>query len=323
MNRILSVAGARRRLRILTWHVHGNYLFNLTQVPHEFWLVTDSARSTHHSGKSGTLPWGANVHEAHVDALASMEFDLVLYQSRQAWEEDRHRWLTSAQQRLPRIVLEHDPPQESPTNTRHWCDDPDALLVHVTDFNALMWDSGRTPFQVVEHGVKLLHPQPWTGALAQGLVVVNNLPRRGRRLGYDIWQDMSAQVPLTLVGMGSEQAGGLGDVSQQALPAMMAQHRFFFHPIRYTSLGLAAIEAMLTGLPVVGLATTELVTVIDSGCNGFIDTRPAQLLRVMQQLLKDRGLAREWGEAGRQTALERFSIERFIADWLQVFQQVV
>ena len=33
------------RLRILTWHVHGNYLWYLTQVPHEFYLVTDAARS--------------------------------------------------------------------------------------------------------------------------------------------------------------------------------------------------------------------------------------------------------------------------------------
>ena len=25
-----------RRLRILTWHVHGNYLYALGQVPHDF-----------------------------------------------------------------------------------------------------------------------------------------------------------------------------------------------------------------------------------------------------------------------------------------------
>jgi glycosyltransferase involved in cell wall biosynthesis len=31
--------------------------------------------------------------------------------------------------------------------------DPSALLVHVTDFNRLMWDSGETPSTVVEHGV--------------------------------------------------------------------------------------------------------------------------------------------------------------------------
>ena len=76
----------RRRLRILTWHVHGNYLWYLTQVPHEFYLVTDAERSTHHSGRSGTLPWGDNVHEAPVDRIRDMAFDVVLFQSRAAWE---------------------------------------------------------------------------------------------------------------------------------------------------------------------------------------------------------------------------------------------
>jgi hypothetical protein len=72
----------RRKLRVLTWHVHGNYLYYLTQVPHDFFLVVDDARSTQHSGRSGTLPWGDNVHEAHVDRIAGMAFDVVLYQSR-------------------------------------------------------------------------------------------------------------------------------------------------------------------------------------------------------------------------------------------------
>jgi hypothetical protein len=31
----------RKRLRILTWQVHGNYLYSLTQVPHDFYLLTD------------------------------------------------------------------------------------------------------------------------------------------------------------------------------------------------------------------------------------------------------------------------------------------
>lgn len=313
---------ARQRLKILTWHVHGNYLYNLTQVPHDFWLVTDARRSLHRTGRSGTLPWGDNVHEARAEALEAMSFDLVLYQARQAWDQDRHTLLSAAQRRLPRIVLEHDPPLESPTNTRHWCDDPQALLVHVTPYNALMWDNGTTPVRVVEHGVRILNPQPWTGELAQGLVVVNNIQRRGRRLGLDIWAEMATRLPLCLVGMGSQQAGGLGEVQQQRLPAMMARHRFFFHPVRHTSLGLAVVEAMLVGLPVVGLATTELVTVIDSGRNGYVDTRPDRLADVMARLVQDRGLAAQWGQAGQRTAQERFSIERFIDDWLDTFDHV-
>lgn len=311
----------RRKLRVLTWHVHGNYLYNLTQVPHAFWLVTDTARSTHHSGRSGSLPWGPDVHEAPLAQIQSMEFDVVLYQSRQAWETDRHL-LSAAQQRLPRIVLEHDPPQDSPTNTLHWCQDPQALLVHVTHFNALMWDNGVTPFRVVEHGVKPLADHVWSGELAQGLVVVNNIGRRGRRLGLDVWQQAAAQVPLCLVGMGSKDVGGAGEVAQQALPELMARHRFFFHPVRYTSLGLAVIEAMMMGLPVVGLATTELATVITSGKNGFIDNRMDRLVETMQLLLLDRGLAAEWGSQGRRLARERFAIERFASDWSRVLEEV-
>jgi glycosyltransferase involved in cell wall biosynthesis len=307
---------------VLTWHVHGNYLYYLTQVPHEFFLVTDAARSAHHTGRSGTLPWGDNVHEIDVDAVASANIDVVLYQSRGAWLDERPRLLTAAQQRLPRIYLEHDPPQSHPTDSRHWVDDAGALLVHVTHFNALMWDSGATPTRVIEHGVRLLNDTAYDGKRASGLVVVNNLDRRGRRLGHDVYEEVARRVPLALVGMGSERCGGEGEVDNAELPARMAAHRFFFNPIRYTSLGLAVIEAMMTGAPVVGLATTELTSVIRSDENGLIDTRLDRLVDGMRRLLDDPAEARRLGAAGRRTANERFGIDRFVADWLNAFDAV-
>jgi hypothetical protein len=311
-----------RRLRVLTWHVHGNYLYNLTQVPHDFYLVRDAERSPHHSGRSGTLPWGDNVHDAPVEELQRMPFDVVLYQSRGAWERERQTLLSPAQQALPRIVLEHDPPLESPTDTLHWCQDPGALLVHCTAFNKLMWDNGVTPTRIVEHGVKMLAEVPWRGDVERGIVVVNHIAERGRRLGVDVWREVSAQVPLTLVGMGSAGIGGAGEVKQQELPGVLAQHRFFFNPIRFTSLGLAIVEAMMAGVPVVGLATTELVTVIDSGRNGYVDTRIDRLVEAMRMLLRDHALAAEWGAAGQRDARERFGIERFVDDWLDAFASV-
>jgi glycosyltransferase involved in cell wall biosynthesis len=318
----LPSASAGRRLRILTWHVHGNYLYYLTQVPHDFWLVTDAARSTHHAGRSGTLPWGDHVHEADVERIREMDFDVVLFQSRAAWDDEQHRILSEAQRRLPRIYLEHDPPQEHPTNTRHWVDDPDVLLVHVTHFNALMWDVGRTPVQVIEHGVKPLVEAPWNGERECGLVVVNNLDRRGRRLGLDVYRDVAAKVPLTLVGMGSERVSGAGEVAQHALPGVMADHRFFFNPIRWTSLGLALVEAMHVGMPIVALATTELPGVLRDGENGFIDTRVDRLVEAMRRLLAEPALARRVGAAARATALERFHIDRFVDDWRAAFTAV-
>jgi glycosyltransferase involved in cell wall biosynthesis len=312
----------QRRLRILTWHVHGNYLYNLTQVPHDFWLATDAARSMHHSGRSGTLPWGSNVHEAPVEQLRDLPFDVVVFQSRHEWDEAQHRILGEAQRRLPRIYIEHDPPQQHPTDTRHWVADPNVLLVHVTPFNALMWDSGPTPTRVIEHGIKPLQQAHYSGHIERGVVVVNNLATRGRRLGLDVYREAAARVPLTLFGMDSTAAGGDGEVVNDRLPGVMAAHRFFFNPIRWTSLGLAIIEAMMVGVPIVGLATTELVTVIRNGENGFIDTRLDRLVDSMRALLADPGLARELGAAGQRTALERFGIERFVADWMAAFAAV-
>jgi glycosyltransferase involved in cell wall biosynthesis len=88
-----------------------------------------------------------------------------------------------------------------------------------------------------------------------------------------------------------------------------------FSPVRYGSLGLAVIEAMMVGLPIVALATTEMATVIENGASGFIDTRLAPLLAGMQELVRNPGLARQLGARARQQALERFNIERFSADW--------
>ena len=312
-----------RRLRILTWHVHGNYLYYLTQVPHDFYLVVDAARSTHHTGRSGSLPWGANVHEAPASALRDMQFDLVLHQSRDTWEVDRLTLLSEAQRRLPCVYLEHDPPQEHPTDTRHWAANAGTALVHVTDFNALMWDSTSAAItRVIDHGVLPLTDARYSGERESGIVVVNNLDLRGRRLGNDVYADMARRIPLVLVGMGSERCGGEGEVPNRALPARVAQHRFFFNPIRYTSLGLAVIEAMMVGTPVVGLATTELVTVIRNGENGFVDTRLDRLEDAARCLLRDPGLAREMGAAGRRSAVGRFAIGRFVDDWLVLLREL-
>jgi glycosyltransferase involved in cell wall biosynthesis len=80
---------------------------------------------------------------------------------------------------------------------------------------------------------------------------------------------------------------------------------------------------MELGLPVVALATTELVTVIKDGENGFIDTNVGNLIRRMQELLADPEEARLMGEAGRRKVRERFGLERFVADWDAAFDEAL
>ena len=120
-----------RRYRILTWHVHGNYLYYLSHAPHDFHVLSKPGRGPGYSGRIGSLPWGDNVIDCPVATLPGREFDCVLYQSREHYLNDRESGLSVTQRRLPAIYLEHDPPLQHPTNTRHPVADPNVLVVHV------------------------------------------------------------------------------------------------------------------------------------------------------------------------------------------------
>lgn len=311
-----------RTLDILTWHTHGSYLYYLSQAPHRFHVVSRPGRPPGYGGRCGDVPWGDNVIDLPSAQVRRRHFDCIIYQDDPQYFRDQYELLTPEQRRLPRIYIEHDTPRPHATDTLHPVDDPGLLLVHVTPYNALMWDSGRTPHMVIEHGVRVPAGIAYRGGRERGLVVVNHLARRGRRLGADLYAAARARVPLDLVGMGSDELGGLGEIAHGRLPEVMADYRLFFHPARYTSLGLAVIEAMMVGLPVVGLATTELPTVIENGRSGFIDTRPELLIDAMRTLLREPELARELGARGRAVALERFHIDRFVADWNRALTRV-
>ena len=311
-----------RPLRVLTWHIHGSYLYYLTHAHQEFFVPSRPGRPDGYAGRTPSYPWPDNLHEVPAEEVQNLEFDCVLFQSHKNYLEDQYDILTEAQRRLPRIYLEHDPPREHPTDTRHPVDDPDVLLVHVTHFNDLMWDSNRTPTHIIEHGVVIPDGVRWTGELPRGVVVVNNMRLRGRRLGLDIFEQARREVPLDLVGMGWQEVGGLREVRHRDLAEFSSHYRFFFNPIRYTSLGLAVCEAMMLGMPVVGLATTEMVAVVENGVSGFLDTDVGRVIAAMRELLDDPGLARHLGEGARRTAWERFAIGRFARDWDETFARV-
>lgn len=310
-----------RRKRVLTWHVHGNYLYYLTQANHDFYLPIKPGRPEGYGGRAGTLPWRDNIYEVPADEVRDCPFDVILYQSHKNYLEDRHELLSAEQIKLPQVYLEHDPPREHPTDTKHPVDDPKMLLVHVTHFNRLMWDNNRTPTTVIEHGVIAPEGVTYSGVLERGISVVNNIARRGRRTGADVFETARRRVPLDLVGMNAADLDGLGEIPYNQLLPFESQYRFFFNPIRYTSLGLAVCEAMLIGMPVVGLATTEMAAAVQNGVTGYVDTNLDRIIEAMQELLADPDKAQRMGHAAQDYAQEHYNIQRFAQDWDRVFAQ--
>lgn len=307
-------------MKIFTWHIHGSYLFYLSQGNYDIYIPIKPEKNEGYYGRGETFPFGKNVIEIPHEEIKNYQFDCILFQTNQNYLVDQYEILSEEQRALPKVYLEHDPPRQHPTDTHHIINDPNITLVHVTHFNRLMWDNGNTPTVVIEHGVTD-HGPIYEGDLSKGIVVINNLPARGRLLGFDIFKTVRKKVPVDLVGMGTGD-WGLDEVLHPQLPAFQSKYRFFFNPIRYTSLGLAICEAMMMGIPVVGLATTELSAVIRNGENGFIHTDVDYLIRKMQELLDDSELAATIGAKGRKTAKVLFNINRFTAEWEQLFQSV-
>jgi hypothetical protein len=311
----------RKRLRVLTWHAHGNYLWYLSQTPHDFYVPVKAGRPHPYGGLAGAFPWPPNLHEIPAERVSRERFDCVLMQLERNLITDQFEILCSAQDGVPRIYLEHDPPLAHPFAQRHSVDDPNVLVVHVTPWNAIMWDSGRSPVRVIEHGVVMPDDIRNTGELGRGICAINNLYERGRRMGADVFCFARTEVPIDLVGMNSTALGGVGEVSPPSLASFQARYRFAFSPVRQTSMALAIIEAMMIGLPVVGLATGELASVIVNGESGYVDTDLGQVLDAARLLIRDRGEARRLGRGARRTARERYDIGRFTREWDAVLSE--
>jgi glycosyltransferase involved in cell wall biosynthesis len=311
-----------RRLNILMWHIHGSYLNAITRVEHNWYLPVMPGRPEGYGGR-GLYDLPDHVREVPAEEVRELELDLVIFQTPTNYLQDQYAILTPQQRSLPRIYLEHNTPKPHPTDSSHPLADPSVLLVHVTHYNQRMWDNHDLPSIVIEHSVSIDPTISYTGEKEAGITVINGMQARPRITGLDLFLSLREDLPLELCGMQTEELGGMGDIKYRELHRVMAQYRFLFSPIRYTSLPLAVIEAMTIGMPVVALATTELPAVIEHGQNGYCSCDLEELRAGMRRLLDDPAEARRLGANARETARTRFSLDRFARAWNAAFQRAI
>jgi hypothetical protein len=308
-------------VKVFLWHVHGGYTNSFVRGGHEYLMPVLPERGPDGLGRSRTFDWPDSVAEVTPDEARDMEVDVLILQRPEELEL-AERWLGRKPGRdVPALYLEHSLPQGRIGEMRHpAADRADLLLVHVTHFNELFWDAGTTATRVIEHGI--VDPgYRYSGELARAAVVVNDPVRRGRVTGTDLLPALNGQVPIDLFGMGTDELGGLGDVKPPHLWDEMARRRVYVHPIRWTSLGFSLLEAMHLGMPVVALATTEVVEAVPAEA-GVLSTRVETLAKGIRRLVEHPGDARRSGRAGRAAVLARYGLDRFLAEWDELLAEV-
>jgi hypothetical protein len=319
-------------MRVLLWHVHGSWTTSFVQGDHDYLVPVNPDRDADGLGRARTWDWPASVTEVPLDRLAEAEPDVVVLQRPRDLELARRHLRREPGADVSAVWVEHNTPRGDVGDARHPLADRDDIPVaHVTHFNRVFWDCGRAPTTVVEHGI--VDPGlRYTGELARAAVVVNEPVRRGRITGTDLLPFFADHAPLDVFGMAVDGLGRhLGvdadrlaehlDVPQHEMHDQLAARRVYLHTIRWTSLGLSLLEAMHLGMPVVVLAATEAHEAVPEGA-GVVSTRLDVLGRALRALAHQPELAREVGLRARRAALDRYGLQRFLADWDRLLKEV-
>jgi len=310
-------------MNVLHWHVHAAWTTSFLRGPHTYLLPLLPGTPADGRGRAQTYPWPDRAIEVTPDELRERadEIDVVVLQ-RPHEVELCEEWTGRRPGRdVPAVLVEHNAPQGRIAEMRHPLAGQDAIpVVHVTHFNALFWDTGAAPVRVVEHGI--LDPgERYTGELERAAVIVNEARRRGRVTGTDLLEPLGRAAPIDLFGIDAASLGGIEDLPWAQLHTAVARRRAYLHPVRWTSLGLSLLECMHLGMPVVALGTTEVREAVPDAA-GFVSNRLDVLQAGLRELMADPDQARERGRAARAAALQRYSLERFLADWEAVLAEV-
>ncbi|MDP2921597.1 MAG: glycosyltransferase family 4 protein [Candidatus Omnitrophota bacterium] len=107
--------------------------------------------------------------------------------------------------------------------------------------------------------------------------------------------------------------------------ALAVMDVFMFTPARREGLGLALLEALSAGKPVVATDVGGISSIVKDNVNGFLvkPSMPELLVEPVLNLLKDKALYERMAEAGRETVIEKFSIDGMAERVEQVYKEVI
>ena len=112
--------------------------------------------------------------------------------------------------------------------------------------------------------------------------------------------------------------GRVGDVSWWLRRATVV-----VHPARWEGFGLALLEAMLCGRPVVASRVSAIPEVVEDGVTGLLvaPDEAGALATAIAALLGDPARAVAMGASGRRRAVERFTLEECTRRTVELYEE--
>lgn len=233
--------------------------------------------------------------------------------------------------------------------TRHsiassdWVTSPSQFLADET-YARFDLDAESTPIAVIPNFVDTETFRPGGGERLAGMfgnvhptvVHVSNFRRLKRvDIVVDVFARLGDEVNLLLIGDGPERAEVLEQVEAAGLQGrvrwlgavdgfadVLREAAVFLLPSETESFGLAALEALSSGVPVVASAVGGLPEVVVHGETGYLESTVEGLTQRVSELVGDAALRARMGRAARADVLQRFRLPALVDTYESMYRSV-
>lgn len=332
-------------LRVLTYRWHVPHQYELFKLGAEFTLVGDLGEGSCRWWDLGQRPLPANARFARWSEIDPRQFDLAILH----FDENVLRAAADAPgvgaewgatfrflQRnltIPRIAVCHGTPQADAPARRAALADFLADTPVVVNSHQALGEWGFADARVIWQGFDPaefpMRPRPGG---RQPRILTLPQEATAERPGYrgaDLLDRVAARLPAPLERLRVAEPNLLlrGNAYAEAKFAhyVAALHGFdiYFNPTLRSPMPRSRGEAMLCGLATVNADSHDVDRFIENGINGFYAATAEELADRIGFLLADPARAWRIGQAGRETAMQRFHIDRYLADWRHLIRDTL
>lgn len=170
-----------------------------------------------------------------------------------------------------------------------------------------------------------LHPQKGYDTLLEGaLRVLREMPSSRFKIVGEGELLKPLQRRAEQLGI-SEAVGFMGQRPPAEIPDILAGFDVFVQTSNWEAFGIAIVEAMACGLPVVATNVEGVVDIIDDGVDGLLipPKDPRALADRILRLLCDPELRRRIGAAARRKVEANFDIREMTARMARIYQELL
>ena len=149
------------------------------------------------------------------------------------------------------------------------------------------------------------------------LSIVNDFVKRDYCCNYLGWKRVTENLPVKLLG----DTPGLSEPAKSIEELVNEYNKcaVFFNSSTESQIPTVLIEAMACGKPVVSTATCSIPSFVTHGETGFLSNDENELRKYLELLLKSPDLRKEMGQKARESIMKRFSYDKFIKNWNNIF----